>query len=235
MAEQSLGADDAPRVLLAPLNLPVALPPDFEDAVAIVEHALIQELQARGARVGVLFPADAERLWQAAVSGTKQTGTAALDLRAAARTFAAALEATEPYDLLILPSLVLREARVSGRTASWDGVRRRIEVRSRADGDAPLAAPDAPVFDGAGVVAAPAWTGKISGLSLHLMSFRPGQRKPSERSGGLDIAYDPVQVRDTGSDRPATELRPRPDLLASSEAVHEGIAVALDPLWRKVR
>jgi hypothetical protein len=222
-------------VLVAPLNLPVAVAPDFEDALPLVEHTLLQELQARGARVGVIYPADAQQLWQAAVSGTKHTGDDARDLRASARTFSDALTATEEFDLLILPSLVLREARVSGRTASWDGVKRRIEVRSRANGDAPLAAPDAPVFDGAGVVAAPAWGGKISGLSLHLMGFRPGQRRPTERWGGLDLAYDPVQVRDTGSDRPATELRPTADLLASPDAVREGIAVALDPLWRKVR
>ena len=35
------------------------------------------------------------------------------------------------YSAIVFPSLVTRAARLSGQTAAWDGVRRRVEGRQR--------------------------------------------------------------------------------------------------------
>lgn len=228
-------ARQGPRVVLAPLNLPVPVPAEVEDAVPIVERALIDAFQARGARVGVIHPSDAYQLWRAAASAIPPSGDPAADLRNAARKFAEAMETTERYDVLILPSLVLREARVSGRNATWDGVTRRIPVRTSASAEETHTAPDAPVFDTSeGLAASPQWGGKIAGLSLHMLSFRPGF-KPRERFAGLDIVHETVQVRDPAGAGAKTELRPRADLFTDREELHEAIEAAVEPVWARVK
>jgi hypothetical protein len=225
-----------PRVVVAPLNLPVAAPEEVSDAVPVVERELIEQLRRRGARVAVIYARDAEALWAAAAAAVPPSGDSAADLRTAAGKFAGALATAEPYDLLLLPSLALREARVSGRIASWDGVKRRIPVRTTGVAEDTHTAPDAPVFDTAeGMVASSQWGGRIAGLSLHLLAYRPG-RKPMERWAGLDVVHETVQVRDTTTGAQSdVELRPRPRLFADTAVLDESIAQGLDPIWSRVR
>jgi hypothetical protein len=223
-----------PRVVVAPLNLPVAPPEEISDAVPVVERALIDQLRKRGARVAVIYPKDAEALWAAAAAAVRPSGDSAADLRAAAGKFAGALETTEHFDLLLLPSLALREARVSGRTASWDGVRRRIPVRTSGSAEDAHTAPDVPVFDTSGMVASSQWGGRIAGLSLHLLAFRPGFR-PIERWAGLDVVHDTVQVRDPAGAESEIELRPRAQTLTDTALIDESISQGLEPIWRRVQ
>lgn len=229
------GPSGGPRVILAPLNLAVVLPSDLEDAVPVVERALIADLQRRGARVAVIWPPDATALWQECVAGIAGSGDPARDLRAAGHSFAEILAEKEDFDLLLLPSLGLREARVSGRFAQWDDVRRRINVRVQSQDDATQPAPDSPLFDASGLAAAPEWRGYFMGLSLHLLAWRPGRRTPNERWAGLDLVHDAVQVR-PGRGAPSNlELRPRAQLLDDPARVQEGVALAVDPIWERVR
>src|SRR5512145_984551 len=58
------GAPGAARVVVAPLNLPVQLAPDLEDAVDPVSAEVIRYLQGRGARVAVIWAPDAWALWR---------------------------------------------------------------------------------------------------------------------------------------------------------------------------
>jgi hypothetical protein len=221
-----------PRIVLAPMNLSVVLAQDLEDAVPIVENALILELQRRGARVAVIYGPDALALWQKSMLAVAPAHARAEDLRAVAEYFAAALARTEVFDALIMPSLALREARVSGRSARWDGVQRRLGVRTT-DATAPPA--DEPVFGGGeGVVASGEWKGRFSGLSLHLLSLMPGRRQPQERWGGLDLVHDAVSASGRGNRPSESEKRLRRELLADPENVEEGIDLALDPIWRSI-
>ena len=58
----SLG--DAERVVVAPLNLALRLPPELEDGVRPVRDEIIRYLQERDARVAVIWPSDAWELWR---------------------------------------------------------------------------------------------------------------------------------------------------------------------------
>ena len=58
----------AERILVAPVNLAVRLPPVLEDAVEPVREALIQSLQGRGADVSLVWGPDAWNLWRDAVA-----------------------------------------------------------------------------------------------------------------------------------------------------------------------
>jgi hypothetical protein len=220
-------------VVLAPLNLGIEPPADLDDAVPIVENALVRALQARGARVAMIWPPDAHALWDAAAASVARSDDPARDLRAVAQVFSNTLGESTRFDLLLFPSLALREARVTGRQARWDGVRRRIPVRTRAGAEDTHAAPDAPVFEG-GVALQPEWGGRIAGLSLHLLAYRPGY-EPIERWAGLDVVHETVQVRGPTGAQAEVELRPRADILGDATLVDEGIAHGLDPIWARVR
>lgn len=214
------------------MNVGVALAPDLEDAVSIVEHALIVELQRRGARVAVIYTPDALTLWQNSVLAVSPNPNNPADLRAVAVQFAQTLARSQIYDALILPSLALREARVSGRSVRWDGVQRRLGVRP---GDATSSPADSPVFGGGeGVVVSGAWTGKTSGLSLHLLSLMPGKWRTQERWGGLDLVHDVVSSQGPGANPAEPDKRLRRELLADPENVEEGVVLALDPIWRSI-
>jgi hypothetical protein len=213
------------------MNVGVALAPDLEDAVSIVENALIVELQRRGARVAVIYTPDALTLWQNSVLAVSPNPNNPADLRAVAMQFAQTLARSQIFDAVLLPSLALREARVSGRSVRWDGVQRRLGVRA----SDPASPADAPVFGGGeGVVVTGEWAGKTSGLSLHLLSLMPGKWRVQERWGGLDLVHDVVSGHGPGANPAAPDKRLRRELLADPENVEEGIALALDPIWRSI-
>ena len=216
--------------MLAPLNLGVVLPADLEDAVPIVELAMIRNLQARGARVAVIWEPDAVALWRSAVTAVAPTQSSAADLRHVEAKFTQLLAESESFDVLVFPSLALREAKLSGRIVRWDGVQRRLNVRQSDDASLPA---DTPVFGGEGVVAERDWKQRISALSLHVDALRPGSKRDARALGR-------TRSRPRGRDaaRPGRstnpELKLRRELLSEPAYVDEGVVLALDPIWRSV-
>ena len=112
-------------------------------------------------------------------------------------------------DYVLLPSVVYREARVRGRIASWDGVRRRVTPR-RARG-----ASESHYFH--------EWGGGMSGLSLHVRVYEPDGRRVHEGWGGLDLTHDPVRVGNTM----AAWNVPHANPLDDPEHVRQGLELAL--------
>jgi hypothetical protein len=200
------------RVVVAPLNLALRLAPDLEDAVEPVGEEIIRYLQSHGAKVAVIWPPDAWSLWRASMQAIQGSESLTLDLETAARVFVRELTEHADFDLLLMPSLVYRKARVNGRVARWDGVRRKISVRTRTP-------------TGASVVAAE-WQGRITALSLHALVFTPEGRRVFQGWGGLDLVHDAVLEREGNPGR--AFLRLQRQLLESPEHVREGVALALE-------
>jgi len=218
------------RVVVAPMNLPVQLSPDLEDAVDPVTQELVRYLQAREGQVSVIFGPDAWSLWRDSEDALRQGREEPPDLAAVASVFARSLAKESDFDLLVLPSLVYRDARVTGRFAQWDGVRRRIRfrVRSAVPSERARSLPDpvgATDLSGAGFVP-PEFRGQITGLSLHILLFTPEGVGVFQGFGGLDLVHDTMQMREGAEDR---SLRLQSRLLEDPEHVREGIALALDP------
>jgi hypothetical protein len=209
----------SPRVAIAPLNLAQDAGPELEDAEKVVAEELARFFQERGARVGVVHRGDAERAWRAVQGATEDAGSEGdgLDIAAAAFTLALRQHSDFAFDYVLIPSLVLRDARVFGRIASWDGVRRRVRPR-RASG-----ATQAHYFR--------EWEGEISGLSLHVLVYEPDGRRVYEGWGGLDLTHDPVVVGNSMSPRPM----PQAEALANAGYVREGVELALRPYLRDAR
>jgi hypothetical protein len=231
------GTPGAVRVVVAPLNLTVQLAPDLEDAVDPVSAEVIRYLQFHGARVAVIWPSDAWDLWRDAAAAVQAKGGDAPALAQVAAVFSHALARHADYDLVVFPSLVYRDARVTGRFAHWDGVRRRIRFRARSGAPVGRAQPipdpiDSTDRSAAGAVV-PEWRGRITGLSLHALVFTPEGRGVFQGVGGLDLVHDAVREREGSPEPPVLHLHA--NLLENIEHVREGIALALDPYLAKNR
>jgi hypothetical protein len=200
------------RVVIAPMNLAVRLDPDLEEAVEPVETEIIRYFQSHGARVAVIWPADARWLWQNSMAAILRSESPSADLDTAVGAFVSALGEHADFDLVVMPSLVYRKARVTGRHAQWDGVRRRVTLHTRTMTGANLHTAD--------------WTGRITGLSLHALVFTPEGRRLFQGWGGIDLVHDAVLTQETSHDR--SFLRLRQQLLENTEHVREGVALALE-------
>ncbi len=211
--EPGEAADGEVRVAIAPMNLMVALAPDFERSTATVEQELIEYFQARKAHVAIVHRADAWALWRDVVATIQHSEGIELDFDTAARLFVSAVAEHGDFDLFVMPSLVFREARATGRYARWDGVRRAIHFYDRS------AARGAELDDSE-------WKSRLSALSLHVLLYTPQGEELFQGWGGLDVVHDPVVGRGQVADRPT--LRLRRELLENPEFVREGIALALN-------
>jgi hypothetical protein len=219
------------------MNLAVPLAPDLEDAVEPVDAELIRYLQARGARVAVIWPPDAATLWRDSVAALQAKRDGPPPFAAAASVFSRALAGHADYDLLVLPSLVFRDAEVMGRFAHWDGVRRRIRLRVRSGSPLgraqPIPDPMVSTDRGSAGPVTPEWRGHITALSIHALVLTPEGRGVFQGFGGLDLVHDPVKEREGSPDQPMLHLQS--SVLRSSAHVREGVALALDPYMEKSR
>lgn len=211
--ESAGAADEGIRIAIAPMNLAVALAPELEHSVTSVESELIEYFQGRDARVAVVHRADAWELWRNVIATIQQSDAVTLDFDTAARLFVSAVSEHGDFDLFVMPSLVFREARATGRYARWDGVRRRIRFYDRS------ASRGMELDDSE-------WKSRLSALSLHALVYTPDGKQIYQGWGGLDVIHDPVVGHGQVADRPT--LRLRRDLLSNPEFVREGISLALN-------
>jgi hypothetical protein len=212
---------DAPanRIVVAPLNLAIRAPAENGAEGEPVWRELLRYFQALDRQVAVLRPSSAEWLWREA--------TLDLDVsdrdrawRTACSRFAQALAEHWDYDLLVLPSLVLRPAQLRGRYAVWDGVER--VVPNGAD-VIPLDLSD--FVHPVGSVTVLGLRGKIAAVSLHASVLRPDGRHVFEGLGGLDVIQefhrdDPWEGRWT--------FGARAEPFAEPEHLREGIERAFE-------
>jgi len=223
VVDVSRGAPGAARVVVAPMNLALRLATDLEDAVDPVSRELVRYLQAHRVRVATVDPADAWEVWREVGAAIEKKTEQPPRLEAVASAFARVLARETSYDVLVIPSLIFRDAKVEGRFAEWDGVRRRIRfrVRTPASGGGVDPAPDPSWQHLPGE-----WRGKITGLSLHVLLFAPAGRPVFQGFGGLDLVHDAIQEREASVD---PSLRLQRELLDEPQHIREGVALALDP------
>lgn len=208
------------RIVVAPVNLALRLPPEFEDAVEPVRNEMIRYLQSRDARVAVIWPSDAWDLWRDSMAAVEGSGRAGQRLDEAAGRFVRELTNHADFQFFVLPSLVYRVARVRGRTARWDGVQRRVTPRGAPASGAVLEVPGAEAGDRQ-------WSGEIPAVSLHVLVFTPQGRRVYEGWGGLVLTHAPTVSSGWRSGGSSMALKRQ--FFDDRESLSEGVAVALDP------
>jgi hypothetical protein len=219
-AEQATTTLGAKRILLAPLNLALRVPAELRDVDEPVWHELLRHFQAQDRHVTVVAPVDAELLWMDTMAELEQSG-AAHDLPTASAHFARRLAEHTDYGLLLMPSLVLRSARVHGRHAYWDGVRRRLHVRAT-----PMHGPIIEIGLPGNKLGIWGLRGKISAASLYVAVLSPDGRFVYQGIGGLDLLQEASLDRRAPSATWQLALREAP--FADVEALRQGIALAFE-------
>ena len=204
------------RVVVAPLNVPVRAPAELEDKGEPVWQELLSYFQEHDRQVAVLSPISAERLWlQATVDLDVSDRGAAL--RTGYSRFAQALAAHRDFDLLVVPSLVLRPAHLSGWHAYWDGVQRVVPNAAILMPSGLFSASGAAPIQLAGL------RGKIAAVSLHVVVLRSDGTRAYQGLGGLDVLQE--ARRDAVADG-KLRFAVRAEPFADPDAVREGVVRA---------
>ncbi len=202
--------------LILPLNVAAVMPPELESFSPIIWKELELYLRAQGKQLKTISRQAARNLW---VRSIPQVRAGEKGARAgyddAARALALELQEHAEFDAMIAPSLFVREALISNRSARWDSVERKLDFEARSLAARSLA--DKPLEG-----AAPA-------ASIHVAVFDAKGEKLHEAQGGLELL---VRVRVTGNNpahRPTFQFATRTDLFVNREHVREGIAAAFAP------
>jgi hypothetical protein len=218
--EQAAAALGSGRTLVAPLNLGLRAPVELKDVDEPVWHELLRYFQAQDRQVILIAPVDAELVWMDTIAELEQSG-AAHDLPTASAHFARRLGEQLDYELLLMPSLVLRSARVQGRLASWDGVRRRLRVRTTPS--------NGPIIEIGLLGNHPAvWglTGRVAAASFHIAVLTSDGRFLHQGLGGLDLIQEATLDRRAPRETWQLVLREAP--FADVESLRQGIALAFE-------
>jgi catechol 2,3-dioxygenase-like lactoylglutathione lyase family enzyme len=212
-----LAGNPARDLLILPLNVAAVMPSELEAASPIVWRELEIYLRDQGKELKTVSLEAARKLWLASIAEARAANARA-GYDDAARVLVGKLARHAAFDAVIAPSLYLRKARIAGRSASWDGVERVVEI------EAPERLPVDLPLDGV----APA-------VSLHAVVLDPEGNKVEEAIAGLELLVEVRVVRKSGwsieaapsAETVGLEYTPRTDLFTHREDVQEGIAKAL--------
>jgi hypothetical protein len=203
----------ARQLVLLPLDVVAPVPPGLEPGVGFVEAELLLTLESHGKSVRLLAARDAHAAWLAAARDLKaEVGDDEMDFEGAARVLERNIARDSPFDALVLAWIVLRPAKVRGRSVRWDGVTRTLRVVNSTDRSLGF------LDDFEAVAAVP---------SIQLAVFSAQGEPIFEGIGGLDL----VHALTVEGDPPKIDARPHPreEVFSDRTSLREGIAIALDP------
>ena len=211
----ALASDDAEvlgrgRVVLVPPNLGVRAATEVEPGVQPVWRAILQHFASGGQPVSALEKNSAAALWREVALEVKANPNA--DVYDAYALFARRIADQVEYSAIVFPSLVTRAARLSGQTAAWDGVRRRVSGASDG-GFAPAV--------GAGMMVT-GMRGEIAAASLHVAVLTPDGELRFEGAGGLSLLQQ-LQSSDGSTE---IDVAMRENAFSDSAELREGIEAA---------
>jgi hypothetical protein len=157
LAETQLGAPGVERVLLLPLNTLSELPRELDGSTRRVTRHIRSHLEACGVEITPMGLVEARGVWAELDEVAGEPGEARV------ARFARRLHEGGDVDAVVLPSLVVREARIQAvtRRVEWDGVRRQLEVKGHLD------------KHGSGSISQMNVRGDMPVISLHLAVYDP--------------------------------------------------------------
>ncbi|MFQ5416233.1 MAG: hypothetical protein ACE5FL_04190 [Myxococcota bacterium] len=206
------------RIVVAPLNLAVRAPDELVGKGDPVWDELLGYFESADQQVSVLPPMSAELLWLMATHDL-DVGDRTRALRVACSRFAQELAERADFDLLVLPSLVLRAGRLRGHYATWDGVHRPVP-----NGAVAMSNGMNDVMHGVEVRSV-GLRGKVGAASLHVTVLRPDGSLAYEGLGGLDLVQEAAH-QGTWDGRWVFVERESP--FDERRHLREGVALALE-------
>ena len=212
------GAPGIARFVVCAPNTVISLPAEMQRSTAMVRDQIDAYLRFHERESQSLDLFACRKLWTEAMTAAKEKGA----LEQTPAHFARQLDEIYDFDAIVLPSLIVHEARTTNGYARWDGVERRMAV-VRGDSKRRFERDQL-----AQQVASAGASGDFMVTSLHLLVFSPAGERIFEGRGGIEF----VQELDLSNFRRkrAIEFRLREDLPGGIDAVREGIAIAFAPL-----
>jgi hypothetical protein len=215
-----LAGNAARNVLILPLNTTSIQSPELAELSDLVWSEIETYLRAGSRQLQSASMRDARSLW---LSSIKQARSGANNARAgfdeAAPLLARELAKHADFDALIIPSLFVREAPISGKAASWDGVERLLEFERNGRSTEGLYVDDE-------------YVGNAPAASLHVVILDADGVELQESVGGLELLIRVRAKKVLGpAKRPVLEFAPYTGPFTNAEHIREGITEALAPLF----
>jgi hypothetical protein len=207
------------RVVVVPVNLAVRAVPEVEPGLDPVWRALLQYFASEQKPAIVIDRADAGALWNEVMADAKNTGGDA-DLYAAYARFARRVGEQVEFDSIVFPTIITHPAKVSGRVASWDGIRRQIDVPGQFSESIDT------YREGKIWVNRGGATGELAAASLHVAVLSPKGELRYQGTGGLVLLQVLVRPQKRTDDVEFTAVM-RKDPFAAPDQLREGIGAAL--------
>jgi len=207
------------RIVILPLNVTTlnGMPAEIKSASQTVWSALEVYLRAHGAGLKTVSYPTARALWLASIRDArvdpKKKDPGFDD---AARLLVSKLKESADFDAMIVPSLSLQRATLSGTTATWDGSERTLEIETRR-GEGPVPS-DAAI------------EGVVPAVSLHAVVFNGEGAKLHEARAGLALlAHARITRPGAPNEAPSFSLVALRDPFEDRTSLIQGTAKALAP------
>ena len=204
------------RVVIVPLNLGVRAATEVEPGVDPVWREILAHFGARQKPATALERNSAGALWAEVMAEVRAKPGG--DVYEAYAIFARRIADQVDYSAIVFPSLVTRAARIQGKTAAWDGVRRDVELAGR-DTVGTAVGSDL-------VVMSTGVRGEIAAASLHVAVLSPNGDLRFEGAGGLALLQELEEGGEAAKGGTKVAVEMRQDAFADRTELREGIEAA---------
>jgi hypothetical protein len=218
IAEGQAGAPGVRRILLAPLNLVLALHAEIQGGARSTDGEIVAYLESHGRQVERLGLMEGRKLWKEAIAEARAAG----EIERTSGIFVRRLAQAHEFDALVMPSLILHQTQMDSCNASWDGVRRRMHMLNAPQlgtGREQSTLAEGVAYGG---ISGPAWV-----TSLHVMVFTADGSRVFEGRGGIDFLHEIDLIDQARSFR--YEMRPSSSLFTDRRVLREGVVQAFAP------
>jgi hypothetical protein len=225
-----LAQSPSEAIVVLPLNVTGAMPKELEAASPRIWRELKLYLRAHGASLKTLSFPTARGLWIDSVREARAgAAVSKADFAEAARIFVAKVAPHAEFGALIIPSLFVQGAEISGWTASWDGVERPVLIDEGRwagqfaedtpfGGTLPAASIHAAVLDAQGELIQQSQSGLALLVSIRLAG-RPGLGPPRFEIVDLPEPFDREPILEGIAQALAPFLSPLPAEAIPAEAL----------------
>jgi len=211
-------ASVAGRVVLVPVNLAVRAVAEVEPGVEPVWRAMLEYFASEYEHAIALDRKDATALWTEVVVEARKEGRRD-DLYAAYARFARSVGEQVEFDTIVFPTLVTLPAKLSGRVAKWDGVRRQVDIPGLFNESIDT------YREGKIWLSRHGATGELAAASLHIAAMSPEGELRYEGRGGLVLLQELVEPRKKTDEVELTAVM-RKEPFAATDQLREGIVAA---------
>jgi len=122
-----IAGQEAKTIVLAPLNIVSSLPPELEGSTKMISAALVDHLEAHGKTVRVIGFRAGRDLWKSSMKEVRDSGEKR-NFENAARVYARRIGEQLDFDVLIVPSVFIQNAKMRARTVRWDGAEQEMVI-----------------------------------------------------------------------------------------------------------